>query len=344
MREALKQDSTNAPVRKELASIKRLIAKQKSTERQSMQKAFSKGGLLYDDKEEEKRLKNEAEKEAKRKVDELKAKRRKGWEDECVRRMAQGESACTFEEYEEELKKQEEEKKEEAEKRMEAERERRRKERELAKADDSDSDDELTAKEAQALRGYKTLRDGSVTSYFTREQSEEEKLLAAQRNAPKKLDSGSQQSDAANSGSKWNMAQTWEERDCGLWCRDRLTQRLKQTKVESAVVCGFVTDATDMTGDASVALVSGKKRYIFDFHCNVNYEIRNRGSEEVIASGSMKLPDICSTHHEELEVMIDGWKKGPTTDADVAVECRDSLVSEIRESVKLWVKDFNEAY
>ncbi|CAJ1947471.1 unnamed protein product [Cylindrotheca closterium] len=344
LREALKYDSKNSAVRKELASIKHSIAKENGKARQSMQKAFSNGGLLYDDKEEEKRLKKEAEIESKRKAEELKAKRRKDWEDECVRRMARGESACSFDEYEQESKKQEEEKEEEERKRMEAEKERRRKLRELTKADDSDSDEELTDKELQALRGYKTLRDGSVTSYFTREQTKEEKMLAAQRNAPKKLDSGSQQSDIVSSGSKWNTAQTWEERDCGIWCRDRLTQRLKQTKVESAALCGFITEATDMTGDASVALVSGKKRYIFDFHCNVDYEIRDSGSEEVVASGSMKLPDICSTHHEELEVIIDGWKNGPKDNINAAAECRDSLVSEIRESVTLWVKDFNEAY
>lgn len=350
LRNALKHDSTSAAVRKELASIKQLIAKQKTTERQSMQKAFSKGGLLYDDKEEEKRLKKEAEIEAKRKADELKVQRKKDWEDECVRRMARGESACSFEDYEKELKKQEDERKKqekvERERLRQAEIERRRM---AAKSNNGDSDDSDEEIDSQLFRGYKKTSDGRITSYFTREQSQEEKLLAAERNAPKRLDSTPVDSVENMNGlsslnSAWNVGgTTWEEKNCTGWCSNRLKQRLEETKVESALVCGFVKDTTEMTGDASVALVSGKKRYIFDFHCTIKYEICD-DTEEIIASGCMKLPDICSTHHEELEVLVEGWTKRPKEKTDAVNECRDSLVSEIRESVKLWVKDFNETY
>lgn len=331
--------------------MKQLIAKQRTTERQSMQKAFSKGGLLYDDKEEEKRRKKEQETEAKKKAEDLKIQRKEDWEDECVRRMARGESACSFEEYEKELTKQEDErkKKEKAKKERirQAEIERRRI---AAKATNSESDGSDEEVDSQLFRGYKKTSDGRITSYFTREQSEEEKLLAAQRNTPKRLDSVSvdfvdNSNTVSNLNSAWNAGgTTWEEKNCTGWCTDRLKQRLEETKVESALVCGFVTEATEMTGDASVALVSGKKRYIFDFHCTVKYDIRDSTTEEVIASGLMKLPDICSTHHEELEVLVEGWKKSPKEKMDSVKECRDSLVSEIRESVKLWVKDFNEAY
>lgn len=347
LRQALKHDATNSAIRKELASIKQLVAKQKTTERQSMQKAFSKGGLLYDDKEEEKRRRKKAESEAKRKENELKAKRKKDWEDECVRRMARGESACSFEEYEKELKKLEDEQNVERQRLRQAELERRRM---AAKANNNDSDDSDEEIDSRLFRGYKKTSDGRITSYFTREQSEEEKLLAAERNAPKRLDSAQVDSvEHATSGSTlnsaWNVGgTTWEEKDCTGWCSNQLKQRLKETKVESAFVCGFVTDATEMTGDSSVALVSGKKRYIFDFHCTIKYDIRDRSSEEIVASGSMKLPDICSTHHEELEVLVEQWTKKPKENTDAVKECRYSLVSEVRESVKLWVKDFNEAY
>ena len=100
-----------------------------------------------------------------------------------------------------------------------------------------------------------------------------------------------------------------------------------------------------MTGDASVAVVSGKKRYIFDFHCKLNFEIKEDSTDDVIASGGLKLPDICSTHHEELEVESTGWKKKPSmANQQIANDCRLRIVSEVRESVKLWVKDFNSQY
>ena len=107
----------------------------------------------------------------------------------------------------------------------------------------------------------------------------------------------------------------------------------------------MVTSVKDLTGDASVANVGGKKMYIFDFHGKVIIDIRDAETEEVVASGTLKIPDICSTHHEELEVVVEGWKKAPPSDqVNAAVECRGGMVSQVRESVKLWVSDFNEEY
>jgi activator of HSP90 ATPase len=110
-------------------------------------------------------------------------------------------------------------------------------------------------------------------------------------------------------------------------------------------VVGVVTEVKDMTGDASVAIVSGKKRYIFDFHCKLKFEIKESDTDDIIATGHFKLPDICSTHHEELEVEFTGWKKKPTIDnQQLANDCQQRITSEIRESVKLWVSDFNNHY
>jgi hypothetical protein len=343
-------------VKKELASLKKEIETQKKTEKMSMQKAFSKGSLLYVDKEEEKKQKQKEESLKKKQAEEAQTKRKAEWEDECVKRMAKGETALSFEEYEKLLKEDEEKMEKEVEKKHKEEEERRRKAREAARKaaeeeEHSDSDDELTEKELAQLRGYKKTSDGRTTSYFTRELSHEEKRLSAERNAPKKIGSANgptASTPSADSGkgnaSAWNQAGTWEEKDTTEWCRERLELRLKETRVESESLIGVVTEVKDITGDASVANVSGKKRYIFDFHGTVVYDIRDYGTEEVIASGSFKLPDICSTHHEELEVLVEGWKKSPSENVMVAKECRDSFVSELRESVKLWVNDFNSTY
>ena len=89
----------------------------------------------------------------------------------------------------------------------------------------------------------------------------------------------------------------------------------------------------------------GKKRYIFDLQCKVIFKIKDSTTDKVIASGSLKLPDLCSTHHDELEVDIEGWKKKPSDDnQQLANDCRLRIVSEVRESIKLWVQDFNNQY
>merc|ERR1712176_219405 len=144
-------------VRKGLVSVKKEIEKIQKNQKESLQKAFSKSGFLYDDKEKE-RLKK-----VKREEEQMK-KRKAQWEDECVKRMAKGETVQSFEEWDKERKEKEEKqrKKEEKQKKKEQKQreEERRKRREAAKANkknesDDDSDEELTERELAQLRGYK---------------------------------------------------------------------------------------------------------------------------------------------------------------------------------------------
>ena len=94
-------------------------------------------------------------------------------------------------------------------------------------------------------------------------------------------------------------------------------------------------------------MVSGKKRYIFDFHVKIKYEIKKADeSGVVVGSGIVRLPDICSTHHDEIAVDFDGgWKKRPAADqVEGAVAVRASLAEQLRSNVQLFVQDFNSTY
>ena len=209
------------------------------------------------------------------------------------------------------------------------------------------------------MRGYKKTADGRVTSYFTREQTQAEKSLIGNI-APKRLEptstagEGPAQISPTSSGegagkgrpSAWNQSgTTWEEKDTTDWCRTRLTSRLRETKVEGGPAVASVTSVENMTGEASVAIAGGKKRYIFDIHCKITFDVVDPDDNEVLATGTLNLPDICSTHHDELEVSFTGWKKSPSSDHEaVVLDCRLALCTEVRESVKLWVADFNEMY
>ncbi len=349
---ALQQDPANAAVKKELASLKKELEQAKLAQKKGLQKAFSRSGsLLYDDKEQEKRRKAEEAKLKKQQDEELLKKRKAQWEDECVKRMAKGEQALSYEEWDKERKQKEADE----EKRT---KEERRKAREAAKAaakqEDSESDDELTEKDLALLRGYKKTADGRVTSYFTREQSDHEKSLIGDI-APKRLESSNAATPVSLSSlseggkgnpSVWNQSgTTWEEKNTTDWCRERLEDRLKETTAQLGDLVASVKEVENMTGEASVAMASGKKRYIFDFHCKVKFDVHYPDTDDVVASGSLKLPDICSTHHHELEVEARSWKKKPNSqNAQKAIDCRDLLAEKVRESVKRFVDDFNNMY
>ena len=155
-------------------------------------------------------------------------------------------------------------------------------------------------------------------------------------------------------GSAWNQSgTTWEEKDTTDWCKDCLKECLKGATAaytssgsnDSSTYIAVVKEVNDLSGDASVALAGGKKRYIYDFHAKLKYEILDEG-DGVIASGSVKLPDINSAvmGEEELEVNV-GWKKAPREGNGVCVrdveECRNMLLQDVRKSVLRFVEQFN---
>ena len=365
LKQALKLDPGNKAVRKELIALKKDLEDYNQKQKASLAKAFQKGGsFLYEDKEEEekKRLLKLKEKEEEEKK--AREKRKADWEDECVQRMSRGEEAISFEDYEKDLK-EKEEAEEKARKKLkkeqeEKEKERKRKEREerkkieaQKKETESDSEDELTEKELQMLRGYKKTSDGRTTSYFTREQTEEEKKLlgsiAPQRldatpvaTVPQKLET---QSSNVSKGSAWNNAGTWEEKDTSDWCHSTLTNYLNETTIEIDHCSAKVQKIKDLSGDASVAFVSGKKRYVFDYNASLQYSIFDEGDEK-IASGTLKLPDISSVGiNEELEIEVLPWKKTPSEERNaIAIKCRDSLVAQVRSQVHGFVSAFNAEY
>lgn len=375
LKEALKCDPANTAVKKELLVIKKSLEDHKKKEKARLQKAFSKSGgsLLYSDKEAEEQRKLEEKKEKERQEAEALKKRKQEWEDECVRRMSSEppEEAISYEDWDKSKKKKEEDE-EKARKKAKKEeehrkREEKRKAREAQKArnennDDDSSDDELTEKEMAMLRGYKKTSDGRTTSYFTREQTEEEKELIGCIK-PKRLEEVSDLTPSPTAasqtplGSVWNQSgTTWEEKDTTDWCHACLTECLKEATavhVSNKADCSLtyvavVKEVKSLTGDASVALAGGKKRYIYDFHATIEYDILDDGDDQ-IASAMLNVPDINSatTAEEELEVDILGWKKEPDGEGvnlEGVNSCRDMLVQDVRKSVLRFVEKFNTSF
>ena len=359
---AIAADPDNRAVKKELLAIKKELEQEKKVKKANLAKAFSSKGssFLYDDKEDLEKKRAVEKKERELMEEKASEKRKDEWEDECVQRMSRGEEAISFDDYEKELKTKEEgeEKarkklKKEEEEQEKAERKIKQMADEANKVEESDdSDDELTERELQMLRGYKKTSDGRTTSYFSREQTEEEKKLlgniAPQRleaaSAPQRLDSAVSQS-SAKSASVWNNAGTWEEKDTSDWCNTSLDSYLKETVVEVDLYTGKVQEVKDLSGDASVAFVSGKKRFVFDYNASLKYVILDEGDVKV-ASGTLNLLDISSTAiNDELEVEVLAWKEEPSDEVSAAaLKCRELFVAQVRSQVLAFVQAFNAEY
>lgn len=374
LRAAVAMDPANTASKKELASIKKEMEAAKETQKKALSRAFQSGNgsSLYDDKQELQQRREEEAKRKKQAEEELLKKRKELWEDECVSRMAKGEDALSFDDWDKQRVEKEEAEQKANEDKRNADEKRRKEEQRKAKlqkkatkdvSEKDEDDDELTEAELAMMRGYKKTADGRTTSYFTRELSEEEKRAIGDI-APKRLDENAaneppvrltstsssitSSAEMKASGSAWNQAGTWEEKDTTSWCTAQLRKRLDETTVTTDKFDIDVVKIPELTGDASVANVSGKKRYIFDFHVKLKYEIKEAEEGKtgaVIGSGVIRIPDICSTHHEEIAVDFEGWKKCPVASKlDDAMDARHLLVDQLRASVQRFVADFNETY
>ena len=387
---ALTVEPTHVACRKELRQLQQALQKATKQQKKALSKAFSGAVSLYDDKQGPPPPPTPEELEA------ALQKEKQAWEDECVARMARNEDAISFEDWQAEKKAKQEEQEREA-KRKEEERKQREKEerkKRLAEQrakkknnnnnnnsnDDSSDEEELTEAELQALRGYKKTKDGRVTSYFTREISDEEKARLASLTGPQKLSTTPQPVTADATAtmtatnataaaaaaatptslkkgpSAWNRAGTWEEKDCTQWCHDRLRQRLAAVQTET---CQIVKVDT-LTGDASVVWTKGQQRYVFDFHATLHYawtagpsssdgandNNNDDDTKKKRAKGVLKLPDISSTStHDELEVLFESWKRAPAAqDMARAVADRASLQQALEQAVQAWLQDFRNEY
>lgn len=380
LRAAIAVDANNIVCKKELVAVKKELETYNENQKKALAKAFgsgrSKGSFLYDDKEEASKRKEKEEQL--KKLDELETikKRKAQWEDECVKLMANNEPAISFDDWDKQRVEQGEverrKKEKEAAARRKIDRKAAKERRAAATKDDDDDDDSdgdaLTESELAMMRGYKKTADGRTTSYFTRELSEDEKNRIGDI-APKRLDETvsstsvslsrtdpTASSTTSSTTSAWNQAGTWEEKDTTEWCKTQLKRRLTEAGVAVGALRLVIASVEEITGDASVALVSGKKRYIFDFHVKLEYEIKRRDDDDkmdgagddgvLVASGVVRLPDICSTHHEELEVDTDaGWTVHPHSDlVGDATAVRSLLADQLRAMVQVFVQDFNDVY
>jgi hypothetical protein len=106
--------------------------------------------------------------------------------------------------------------------------------------------------------------------------------------------------------SDWNRGNTWESTDVTLWAKTRLTELLKACSCVDENARVSVTDVPSVKGAASVPIVRGRKRYMFDFCVALDFVSEpadadaERGAGGVRARGRLTVPELCSDGIEAL--------------------------------------------
>jgi len=220
------------------------------------------------------------------------------------------------------------------------------------KAADGDEDANLFTK-SEAVRGYKIV-NGKKTSYFHNELDENTKALIGDI-APKKIETPAPVAAAASKQgtSQWNTAGTWEEKNVSEWAKTSLTEMVLQTSYvlpSSSPAPGAVVTATKVSkleGHASVAVVRGKTRFIYEFSCKLDWQLKN--DEDLDCKGSLSIPDIDGTiaigegyeiHDFSIESVSNNSVK-PVVDRFVH---RGGFQEALNEKIDEWVLLFKKEY
>jgi tetratricopeptide (TPR) repeat protein len=221
---------------------------------------------------------------------------------------------------------------------------------------DVDEDDTNLFTKSEPVRGYKVV-NGKKTSYFHNELDDKAKALIGDI-APKKLDDPTKANSnpaIANQGtSAWNQAGTWEEKDVSQWAKDTLTKAIQQTTFtlpeSSPAPNALVTvqKVKSLDGHASVAVVRGKTRFIYEYTCRLEWQLEQLDGD-LECKGSLAIPDIDGTialgeGYEIHEFVIDSVNDNAVRPVIDRFVHRGGFHEALNESIDDWVRLFRKEH
>lgn len=218
---------------------------------------------------------------------------------------------------------------------------------------DEDQKDERNSR-SENMRGYKVLEDGRKTTYFNNVLSEDAKRLIGDI-APKKIEAPvgtGNRGTEGTTGSAWNYAGTFEERNMTDWAKGRLQELLGECRFpiparhfgagleEGAVI--EVKKVTGLEGDAAVTFVRGKKKYLYDFLFTLEWEAGLAGGAK--AKGTLRYPDVTPDNDDEYDTLLEVDQLTPPEARSLIDEfvksSRTGLQGVVREKLRLFMADF----
>ncbi|KAG7399856.1 hypothetical protein PHYBOEH_007717 [Phytophthora boehmeriae] len=186
------------------------------------------------------------------------------------------------------------------------------------------------------MRGYK-----NGMPYFHRELSKEEKNLIGDI-APQKIETKPvATSSAGHDGSAWNTAGTFEERVFTKWAEEQWNTVFTGATLSEGNLLATLKAPEKITGDASICVVRGKKRYLFDFNFNLPFEVAISGGST--CKGSYTMNDI--SNDEDYEISWRLTKKPSSSSEQSAVQAfvgtkNSGLQKELVRLISVFAQEF----
>jgi len=212
--------------------------------------------------------------------------------------------------------------------------------------DDSDEGDGETL-----MKGYKTLSDGSKTSYFTHEMTEQERNLAGNF-TPKAItreeaDKLKKQAEETTGAGSWWAGETWEEIKQEKWIREQVRARISSlfAKVPGMSHIVRVDNIDGWDGGGYVMVKRQVKKFIIDVTFTVHWAATTDNPSDEAVIGNMEYKDITNAEIEEgsinPKISIRTPLKAVTHDrfqtalGDMKTKVQEELIAVLRDFKKL---------
>lgn len=147
------------------------------------------------------------------------------------------------------------------------------------------------------------------------------------------------------SGSAWNSAKTWEERDCTKWALEKLPQLFTEPEAlpTNNQYTVQIKDLSNAQGTAQIAHVRGKARFIYELSFDLKFSVV-AGDKKY--KGKVAVSDVINDQLDDLELAVTWTKESPPGSELAAV--RNTIIGGtalrkmIRAKMSVFEQDFRQ--
>ena len=199
------------------------------------------------------------------------------------------------------------------------------------------------------MSAVEEVKDGKAVKlpYFHRTLSPEELALIGDI-TPKPITQVAAEPTASGkiaSGSAWNSAQTWEERDCTKWALEKMPTLFdeKADLPKSNQYAVQIKSLTNTQGNAQIAHVRGKARFIYELSFDLEFSVTDDKSGKNY-NGKVAVSDVINDQLDDIEFSL-SWTGISPPGAELAA-VRNTVIggSALKKLVRAKVTIFEEDF
>lgn len=145
-------------------------------------------------------------------------------------------------------------------------------------------------------------------------------------------------------GSAWNSAMTWEERDCTKWAIEKLPTLFedKEDLQKSNQYAVQIKGLTNAQGSAQIAHVRGKARFIYELSFDLSFSVADEKSDKKY-KGKVSVSDVINDQLDDIELSVSWTDKSPPG-AELATIRNTVIGTALRKLVRAKMAKFEEDF